>query len=630
MGNAPKIKWEGRKSIRGYWGINGQGQADQPLEKNKNLAATSDTSETLVLRDSDPARPLSHASYGTSGTLMLRDSDPARPLSHGSDGTHATDRPHESYRSHRAYESYRSHQSYARYRTDPAAYAREVLKVHWWSKQQEIAQALLTPPHRVLVKACHSVGKSHVAAGLVNWWYDTHNPGVVLTTAPTARQVQDVLWKEVRKQRQPRGGFAGPKIPRLQSAPNHFAHGFTANDSASFQGQHEAAVLIILDEAVGVDAAIWEAADSMVMGVEYGILAICNPTDTSSEFYRREQMGGWQVIHIDVRDHPNIAAELKGEPAPYPSAVRLAWLQERLKEWAQPISGAPALGDIEWPPGSGRWLRPGPLAQARLLGRWPDAASGVWSDVLWSAAEAQDFPEQSPTGLPQIGCDVARFGDDCTAIHVRWGSLSLHHESANGWSTAQTAGRLKQLAAEWAAWANRNQARDAAPVEARKIPIYIDDDGVGGGVVDLAEGYCFIGVSAASIANRDEDYPNRRSELWFDVAERARQGKLVLRKLPAEVRLRLKTQALAPMWRLDAQGRRVVEPKERTKSRLGRSPDDMDALNLAYSAKDAREYMHFVKPRQVRDPRTGQWRDESMAERIGLFGMGQGLRSRSR
>ena len=102
-------------------------------------------------------------------------------------------------------------------------------------------------------------------------------------------------------------------------------------------------------------------------------------------------------------------------------------------------------------------------------------------------------------------------------------------------------------------------------------------------MVDLADGYCFIGVSAASKAKRDEDYPNRHSELWFDVAERARSGLLCLKRLPSEVRLRLKTQALAPTWRLDSMGRRVVEAKERTKSRLGRSPDDMDALNLAYA-----------------------------------------------
>jgi hypothetical protein len=493
------------------------------------------------------------------------------------------------------------------------------LKLSWWAKQQQIAQALLEPPHRVLVKACHSVGKTHVAAGLVNWWYDTHDPGVVLTTAPTARQVRDVLWKEVRTQRRPRGGFAGPKIPRLESSANHFAHGFTATDSASFQGQHEAAVLIILDEAVGVDAAIWEAADSMAMGVEYAMLAICNPTDTTSEFYRREQLGGWQVIHIDVLEHPNITAELQGLAPPYPSAVRLAWLRERLREWCQPVIGEPLSSDVEWPPGSGKWLRPGPLAEARLLGRWPSVTAGVWSDRLWSTAESLIL--QLPgEGIPEMGCDVARFGDDSTAFHVRWGDVSLFHEAVNGWSTAETAGRLKRLAAEYAGLVNSRRDRGTKPLDPREIPIKIDDDGVGGGVVDMADGFRFIPVSAASKAYRNDDYPNRRSELWFDVAERARSGKLSLVGLPAEVRLRLKTQALAPTWHLDAMGRRVVEPKDRTKSRLGHSPDDMDALNLAYCATASSTGTAWVEPREDAPSQSDGRPSRSMGARMGLFG----------
>ena len=83
--------------------------------------------------------------------------------------------------------------AYAKYRADPAGYAREVLGVHWWAKQQQIAELLLTPPYRVLVKASHNVGKTHLAGGLVNWWYDVHDPGLTLTTAPTDTQVRDLL-----------------------------------------------------------------------------------------------------------------------------------------------------------------------------------------------------------------------------------------------------------------------------------------------------------------------------------------------------------------------------------------------------------------------------------------------------
>lgn len=474
---------------------------------------------------------------------------------------------------------------YSKYRLDPAGYARDVLKVEWWAKQVQIAEALCRPPYRALVKASHSVGKSHLAGGMVNWWYDTRSPGVCLTTAPTDRQVKDVLWKEVRRQRGKRPGFIGPKMPRLESDPTHFAHGFTARDATSFQGQHEASILLIFDEAVGIDAEFWEAAESMCQGAEYGWLAIFNPTDTTSRAYMEEQLGArhWTVIDIPATEHPNIALELSGAPPRYPSAVRLDWLTGKIEKWCERIHADDAgPTDLQWPPGSGQWWRPGPLADSRLLARWPSSGSGVWSDAAWGAAESA-LLEPGIADLPEIGCDVARFGDDNTEIHVRCGPVSLYHESRNGWDTARTAARLKALCREWAGWTSDRRGRDVEPVDPRTIVVKVDDDGVGGGVVDQAVDYSFFGLSAAEAALDKEDYPNRRSELWFAVAQRARAGNLSLALISREDRLELKRQAMAPTWKVDGQGRRVVEPKDETKKKLGRSPDGLDAMNLAYA-----------------------------------------------
>jgi hypothetical protein len=177
-----------------------------------------------------------------------------------------------------------------------------------------------------------------------------------------------------------------------------------------------------------------------------------------------------------------------------------------------------------------------------------------------------------------IGCDVARFGDDFTSIVVRRGPCVLHHETHNGWSTDQTAGRLKQLAQMY-------QPGSAGPGwDARSTVIHLDDDGVGGGVTDQADGYRFVPVSGASRPVEANGYPNRRSELWFGTAERATGGRLDLSRLSPESKTLLRRQLMAPTWKLDSQGRRVVEPKEDTKRRIGRSPDDADALNLAFAA----------------------------------------------
>ena len=500
--------------------------------------------------------------------------------------------------------------NFAKYSTDPFAYAADILRVQWWNKQREIVAKLMTPPYRVLVKASHSVGKSHLAGGLVNWWYDTHKPGICLTTAPTARQVKDILWKEVRVQRRGRGGFPGPKIPRLEDAPNHFAHGFTAVKNSAFQGQHGAAILLVFDEAVGIDPEIWEQARSMTMGVRYGWVAFCNPTDTSSRFYAEEQLGGWHVVHVSCLDHPNIAAELAGEMPPYPDAVRLDWLEERLAEWTRPVSGDPKPTDIEWPPGSGMYLRPGPLAEARLLGRWPTQMSGVWGDALWASIEVDGTIR--PGDVVQIGCDVARAGDDNTAFHVRCGRVSLFHEEVNGFRWPEIIGRLKELCGEWSEWWNdtvREPGKER--ITPQDILCTVDDTGMGqGAVTDHADGYLFYGVNSSSTAAEPEKYPNIRSELWFNVAERAERGQVCVGRLPHETRLHLRIQAMLPGYHLDAAGRRVVDPKDDTKAKLGQSPDGMDGFNLAYYVPSSNPVPTTVKAKKpkARERKTGRKR----------------------
>ena len=107
---------------------------------------------------------------------------------------------------------------------------------------------------------------------------------------------------------------------------------------------------------------------------------------------------------------------------------------------------------------------------------------------------------------------------------------------------------------------------------------------VGGGVVDnlKALGYWAIGIGAGTVALDRERYRLRRSELWFDVAERAGEGRIDLSLLDTESRDNLRRQLMAPQWKMRG-GKREVEDKDETKKRIKRSPDDADAFNLAYA-----------------------------------------------
>ena len=283
------------------------------------------------------------------------------------------------------------------------------------------------------------------------------------------------------------------------------------------------------------------------------------------------------MVEMSGLDHPNIAAELSGQPLPFPGAIRLGKLQERLDAWCTPLGPheTSRATDIEWPPGSGKILRPGPEAEARILGRWPSqSVNSVWSDFAWKLAETTILPEPK-SALPQFGCDCARFGDDFTVIHGRIAGISFHHESHNGWNSAQIAERLKQLVDD--------QARQHK-VDRQRILCKIDD-GWDGGVTDQARGeYTFIKIQASEKPLDEQQFPRKRDELWFAVAMLAAEGRLSFARLPRSVLVELRRQAFAPTYQFDAAARKCVESKDDTKRKIKRSPDDMDAVNLAYAS----------------------------------------------
>jgi len=480
------------------------------------------------------------------------------------------------------------------YPNDPLGYAENVLGVKWWSKQQEVALDVLNHP-RVFVKASHGVGKTHLAGGLISWHFDSFDPSLTLTTAPTAAQVHDLTWKEVRLQR--RGRDMLPKAPRIEAHfadgrlnPGHHAAGYTAVDADAFQGRHEENLFVLFEEATGIGPEFWVAAEGMLSsGQQNRWLAIMNPTDPASPARQYELLGNWHVITISALDHPNVAAQLRGLPKPFPKAIDLSWVQERIEQWCTPCEeGEAKLTDLQWPPldfcaergVEPKWYRPGPLFEGKVLGRWPSQGTyGVWSDADWMTAEALE-PKIERGTLVEIGCDPARFGDDYTTFHVRQGAVSLYHQSVNGWGLDQTAGRCKQLCREWCSYLKKSEPE--WNIKPEDILVKIDVDGLGGGVVDQAGDYYFKGISSSNMSRWPADYPNKRSELWFAAAEKARTGQMGLARLPAKARQDLKQQALSVTWKVDGAGRCQVEKKEEMKRRLGRSPDDMDALNLAY------------------------------------------------
>lgn len=83
---------------------------------------------------------------------------------------------------------------------DPVKWVEDRMGGYLWSKQREVAYSV-RDNKRTVVASAHAEGKSQVAAWLVGWWLDSHQPGqaFVLTTAPTFHQVRAILWRYINQ-----------------------------------------------------------------------------------------------------------------------------------------------------------------------------------------------------------------------------------------------------------------------------------------------------------------------------------------------------------------------------------------------------------------------------------------------
>ncbi len=353
----------------------------------------------------------------------------------------------------------------------------------------------------------------------------------------------------------------------------------------------------------GIPAVFWDVTGtSYKEGHDHAWLAIGNPVTTASQSYvedrarRPDGKPKWDLTSLSALNHPNILAELQGLPVPIPNAVSLSQVDQWVQDWCEPVDPAEKLpDDLEWRPGSGNWVRPGPQMKARGLGIRPtEGTNTIWSAKAWrEACYARWTPTQCWTYAWGIttGVDVASYGDDMTVFHVRTGPLSVHHESHNGWGPQRIADRVHELSVIWAAWYNAQATADGfgrPPLRAFDVKVVIELDGPGAAVLDLCNGRGLWGGIKVAEASEQYDqlgiakYANIRSEMWFAGRDKALAGNMDLSRLPEAVRNRLEDQLLTPAYKILPSGTQAVESKDDIKKRLKRSPDDADSLLVSY------------------------------------------------
>ena len=117
--------------------------------------------------------------------------------------------------------------------------------------------------------------------------------------------------------------------------------------------------------------------------------------------------------------------------------------------------------------------------------------------------------------------------------------------------------------------------------------VVVDEPGLGGGVIDRpaeqgVEVVAYNGGRGAELVPNPERFRNRRAAAYWMLRQRLEDGELALP--PND---QLADELTTIRWRVNSSGQIALEPKDRVRERLGRSPDTADALAAAVWVQEA-------------------------------------------
>lgn len=170
-------------------------------------------------------------------------------------------------------------------------------------------------------------------------------------------------------------------------------------------------------------------------------------------------------------------------------------------------------------------------------------------------------------GKMYISADIARFGSDKMVICV-W----------SGWKVVEIFSMAKSSITEIADNIKRLSNKYKVPLS----NIIADEDGVGGGLVDIMGCIGFVNNSRAM----DEDglivqYQNLKTQCYFHLANKIQNNEIWIQTKDTEIKNSI-IEELEQVKRdkIDQDGKLRILPKEKVKELIGRSPDYSDALMM--------------------------------------------------
>ena len=453
---------------------------------------------------------------------------------------------------------------------DPVFFVQHVLQEPLFRKQGEILRSIKSEPF-VSVVGANGTGKDWTAARAILWWLMVNKEAIVVVLAPTHRQVQDVVWKEVRvgftaamNNGKPLGGTIA-KVPRWEINDRRFAVGFATDSEFNIQGYHSPKLLLVITEAHAVEDSHIDAGMRLNPS---RVLMTGNPFTNSGKFYNshHSERDLWKTIEISAFDTPNVITKTDDVPG----LVSYSQVERRKLE----------LGEDN------------PMYIGSILGKFPETLDDTL--IPLSVARKAIGRQIKPEGTVTLVVDVAREGSDKTVVVRRQGSQARIIWSVQGYDTQQVAGFIGRY------------MLDNPTTEEERGYCVIDSVGLGAGVYDaLATGnytYELQEFKGGGKAIDSERFKDRNAEAWYSIREalldddldigqscsqfpncKCKQTATGCGSVNDDNLERLVAQLASRQYTIEGDRRIKLESKDNLRKKGKRSPDEADALAMTYS-----------------------------------------------
>jgi hypothetical protein len=488
---------------------------------------------------------------------------------------------------------------------------------------------------RIAISACHAIGKTFTIARIMKALMDKHIGIKLISTAPTFRQVNDLLWKEFHTAHKKTHPYFLRKGSRLNDTSywidsETYARGFSPQKSVKsetgqgtdsvFQGYHaQNMVVVIFDEATGISPSLWIQAEGLLTsGKRVLFLAIANPTTRNCDFYECFEKPSWKKFEITCFDTPNLKAaglhcvEDIQKEADLVEELRIKDPELALERLASYPCPKPHLINVRWViEKAGEWGVDHPLFLGKVIGKFPgeDSKSLITKELIEESQAREVEEDIHEQEIAYIGLDVAREGEDSSVWTSMIGRYQDKMVKVNKHDTNEVVGGTINFIEDLKErWPNVKEIRLAV------------DGGYGHGVIDnLREKqgeeenervfsalngvdileinfgaqdwviYHFGWIDEFTRKQREKErevqedrqnYANYKAKM-FDMLRRDIRADIVLKKFPVYAK-QIPTILKLP----DGKGRLKIEAKTDYKQRTGKtSPDEADSLALCNFAR---------------------------------------------